>query len=67
MMQPGQNGRSGNGPTGLDLSFPKIIAAAHSDDAVRKELGVVMITPHLWIARRNGASFSNAKCVRDSL
>ena len=23
--------------------------------------------PHLWIARRNGASFSNAKCVRDSL
>jgi hypothetical protein len=23
---------------------------------------VVMIAPHLWIARRNGASFSNAKC-----
>jgi hypothetical protein len=22
-----------------------------------------MIAPHLWIARRNGASFSNAKCV----
>src|SRR6184192_3917884 len=26
-----------------------------------------MIAPHLWIARRSGASFSNAKCVRDSL
>jgi hypothetical protein len=25
-----------------------------------------MIAPHLWIARRNGASFSKAKCVRDS-
>ena len=24
-----------------------------------------MIVPHLWIARRNGASFSNARCVRD--
>ena len=33
---------------------------------VQERIGVVMITPHLWIARRNGASFSNAKCVRDS-
>jgi hypothetical protein len=32
-----------------------------------ERIGVVMIAPHLWIARRNGASFSNAKCVRDSL
>jgi hypothetical protein len=29
--------------------------------------GVVVIAPHLWIARRNGAPFSNAKCARDWL
>jgi hypothetical protein len=48
-----------------DLSFPKIISV-HSDGAIWKERRV-MIAPHLWIARRNGASFSKAKCVRDSL
>jgi hypothetical protein len=32
-----------------------------------QSIGVVMIAPYLWIARHNGASFSNAKCVRDSL
>jgi hypothetical protein len=26
-----------------------------------------MIAPHLWIARRNGTSFSKAKCVRETL
>jgi hypothetical protein len=32
-----------------------------------EKIGVVMIAPHLWMARRNGVSFSNVKCVRDSL
>ena len=41
---------------------------AMSSGCPRRPSGVrATIAPHFWIARRNGASFSNAKCVRDSL
>jgi len=56
-------GNSGAGKSALAESLAALVHVPVNPERI----GVVMIAPRFWIARRNGASFSNAKCVRVSL